>query len=304
MRKNTPMKAGQSSLANGLSGRWFVVVVGLVALGFIVAGPVPDLSAFHPGHHKRISVTMLDSAGRDYPCDDSDGPDKTAACQIHCVTDPCMEPYRLCLAHAECSAVAVNSDLSYATLKKDLFEHILPNATSITSLSAWDAWWENRTHARLRGGSYASSCSECSLRAGTLSCAHCLSGSGPAKETWIAVADCVSGSAPNKFENVDGQLKCCQTAECHASPPAHAATDASGEAGAGHAYHRGKHKSIALTMESHAGEDYPCDDADGEDDGLACQIRCVRKAGPLSDGACMEPCTHAVPRTRDERKRC
>ena len=31
------------------------------------------LLAFHPGRHKRIAVTLLDAAGHDYPCDDSDG---------------------------------------------------------------------------------------------------------------------------------------------------------------------------------------------------------------------------------------
>eukprot|EP00966_Prymnesium_polylepis_P211834 4906310-Prymnesium_polylepis.1 len=28
-----------------------------------------------------------------------------------------MEPYRLCLAHTECTAVSLNTDLSFATLK-------------------------------------------------------------------------------------------------------------------------------------------------------------------------------------------
>ena len=64
-------------------------------------------------------VTMLDAAGEDYPCEASDGPDAQTACQIACASQAtCMEPYRLCLAHGECSAIALNDDLSFATLKR------------------------------------------------------------------------------------------------------------------------------------------------------------------------------------------
>ena len=129
-------------------------VVGMLTLVMLLAPPPINaglLSAFHPGHHKRISVTLLDGAGSDYPCDDSDGPDSTSACQIHCVTAPCMEPYRLCLAHDECTAIAVNADLSFATLKSQLYVKAAASAAPCTSLADWQRWWGSRTRARLPG---------------------------------------------------------------------------------------------------------------------------------------------------------
>ena len=115
-----------------------LAICGVLGLIILVAPSAPDLSAFHPGHHKQIAVTLLDGAGSDYPCDDSDGPDTTSACQIHCVTAPCMEPYRLCLAHLECTAIAVNEDLTFATLKKQLFAHAEANSTALRTLAAHD----------------------------------------------------------------------------------------------------------------------------------------------------------------------
>ena len=42
------------------------------------------------------------------------------------------------------------------------------------------------------------------------------------------------------------------------------------------AYHPGQHKALQITMASHSGNDFPCDDADGADKTSACQIRCGR----------------------------
>lgn len=98
-----------------------------------------EASAFHL-RHKKLLVTMLNGAGVDYACDDSDGPDKSNACQIICGRPlPCLEPYRLCLAHAECSAISLNSDLSFATLKRSLYSSIAPSATAVTAIEHWRA---------------------------------------------------------------------------------------------------------------------------------------------------------------------
>ena len=151
-----------------------VALLGSSFIYIIAVGDSSMLGAFHPGkYHKRIHVTTLDSAGRDYPCDDSDGPDKAAACQIHCITDPCMEPYRLCLAHAECTAIAVNKDLSFATLKVTLFSHVEPSAAACNSLADWEGWWANRTRARMARGPYTRTCAGCTVSAGILTCRDC-----------------------------------------------------------------------------------------------------------------------------------
>ena len=102
--------------------------------------------AFHDAAHppKRMHVTMRNGAGADYPCDDSDGPDKNLACQIECVRPlPCHEPYRLCLAHAECSGLAMNADLSFATLKRYLYPSILPSAAELNSAADWRSYLSN-----------------------------------------------------------------------------------------------------------------------------------------------------------------
>eukprot|EP00966_Prymnesium_polylepis_P176591 4088660-Prymnesium_polylepis.1 len=197
------------------------------------------LTASHPGHHKRIAVTLLDAAGHDCasrqsrpkaahraegaralhadlprprrarcmrtdPCDDSDGADKTIACQIGCSTNPCLEPYRLCLAHAECSAIAMSKDLTFATLKRDLFPHIAKSATAVVKVADWQEWWSTNAHANLPTGSYSSSCSECSVAAGVLRCAKCMRSGGAAVEAHAEVSKCSAGT----FENHDGALRC------------------------------------------------------------------------------------------------
>ena len=74
--------------------------------------------------------------GGDYPCDASDGPDPRA-CQIRC-GDPCVEPYRLCLAHFECGAIVINPKLTFATLKRLLPQDAAQN--SISSSAEWRQW--------------------------------------------------------------------------------------------------------------------------------------------------------------------
>ena len=161
------------------------------------------MAAFHrDGRHKLISVTDLDDAGRDYPCDDSDGPDKSKACQIQCTATPCMEPYRLCLAHAECSAIAVNKDHSFATLKAELYRPVAAVAHSCSSLDEWKAWFSNRTKANLPAGSYLSSCTGCSVEGGILTCTSCGRTDGSSLAASVPVGGCSS------FENNNGVITC------------------------------------------------------------------------------------------------
>ena len=48
-----------------------------------------------------------------------------------------MEPYRLCLAHGECSAIALNEDISFATLKVNLNLRAAIGATVIEHVTDW-----------------------------------------------------------------------------------------------------------------------------------------------------------------------
>eukprot|EP00327_Prymnesium_parvum_P041622 CAMPEP_0195656492 /NCGR_PEP_ID=MMETSP0815-20121206/35023_1 /TAXON_ID=97485 /ORGANISM="Prymnesium parvum, Strain Texoma1" /LENGTH=211 /DNA_ID=CAMNT_0040800855 /DNA_START=18 /DNA_END=650 /DNA_ORIENTATION=- len=185
------------------------------------------LLAFHPGNHKHIAVTLLDAAGHDYPCDDSDGADKTIACQIRCGSS-CIEPYRLCLAHSECSAIAMSDDLSFATLKHDLFPNVARSAAPIRSLTDWQAWVGGHTPKNsLPHGSYKASCSDCSATAGVLHCLQCGTSSGTQLESRVELSRCGSGS----FENDDGKLRCSEQKS----------------------YQPGAHKQIAVTTRNGAG---------------------------------------------------
>ena len=119
---------------------------GLLYLLFI-SGRTPP--AFHAGTQKELVVLVehrglrAASGQADYPCDASDGPDPRA-CQIRC-GDPCVEPYRLCLAHAECHGIVINAKLTFATLKRSVLERDAMGLrwgapTTIGSMDAWHRW--------------------------------------------------------------------------------------------------------------------------------------------------------------------
>ncbi|KAL1499208.1 hypothetical protein AB1Y20_013716 [Prymnesium parvum] len=101
-------------------------------------------------HHKPVVAVLtshgLSVVGHDYPCEDSDGPDRRA-CQIQC-SSPCIEPYRLCLAHLECGAIAVNPALSFATLKRTLPASAESFVRIIHSKREWREWLANATLTR------------------------------------------------------------------------------------------------------------------------------------------------------------
>lgn len=126
----------------------------LLFIWYIAFGRPPPPPAFHQGAHKAIQVVLTHGShsllrryhhSHDYRCDDSDGPDRRA-CQIHCGR-PCMEPYRLCLAHVECGGIVVNEQLSFATLKRTLPDLEREGrrdgwrlARSCSSQSEWRTW--------------------------------------------------------------------------------------------------------------------------------------------------------------------
>ena len=58
---------------------------------------------------KTVWATRRPLSGNDYHCDDSDGMG-TDACQIRCGA-PCLEPFRLCMAHESCHVVALNHEV-------------------------------------------------------------------------------------------------------------------------------------------------------------------------------------------------
>ena len=82
--------------------------------------------------------------------------------------------YHTCLF--KCAAIAVNDDLSFATLKAKLYPKIEASAMPCTSLTHWERWWSNKTRARLPGGPYTKACGGCSLVDGILTCKSCNSG--------------------------------------------------------------------------------------------------------------------------------
>ena len=212
------------------------------------------LTSFHPGLHKHIAVTLLDGSGQDYPCDDSDGPDKTTACQIHCVSNPCMEPYRLCIAHPECTAIAVNKDLSFATLKSSLFAHASASATPVNKHADWQGWWDKYGESRLPNGTYASSCGGCSLAAGFLTCNRCLNNMAVNVQATVTVDHCATFT----FENKDGTLQCIGWRSGEGQDTGGVSQTAAGESGKGvvATYHpSGRHKRIDVTMQNGAGKD-------------------------------------------------
>ena len=222
----------------------------------------PADAAFHDGaSHKVILVTLQDAAGPDYACDDSDG---ASACQIHCITSPCMEPYRLCLAHSECHGIAINADFSFATLKASLNPSVSETAIACTSLSAWAQWWSATAPAALRlpSGSYASTCGDCRLGPlSVLTCERCGgTANGRTQRSSLRLASC---EIPYTVSNEGGVLTCDQPSMPNG--PRDVATGRS----VGH----GRHKQILVTTEDGAGPDYSCDDSDGPDEGSACQIR-------------------------------
>ena len=130
---------------------WSAIVapVAMLILWFLALGfRAPPTAVHGTGRHKPMQVMMAREAHRlsrfkegDYPCDDSDGPDRHA-CQVRCGHGSCMEPYSLCLAHLECGAIVVNEDITFATLKRTMPRD--PSGVmllrSCSSREEWRAW--------------------------------------------------------------------------------------------------------------------------------------------------------------------
>ena len=57
---------------------------------------------------------------------------------------------QLCLAHAECAAVALNEDLSYATLKASLYPSVAAVAVTVQTKDEWRSYLRNSS-AHLTG---------------------------------------------------------------------------------------------------------------------------------------------------------
>ena len=88
---------------------------------------------------KTVWATRRPVSGHDYHCEDSDGPN-SEACQIRC-TAPCVEPFRLCMAHDACHLVALNSQGTFATLKTSLPGHARYFAArACKNRKDWHAW--------------------------------------------------------------------------------------------------------------------------------------------------------------------
>lgn len=88
---------------------------------------------------KTVWATRRPVSGHDYHCEDSDGP-SSEACQIRC-TAPCVEPFRLCMAHEACHLVALNTQGTFATLKTSLPGHARYFAArACKNLKDWHAW--------------------------------------------------------------------------------------------------------------------------------------------------------------------
>lgn len=88
---------------------------------------------------KTVWATRRPLGGNDYHCDDSDGMG-TDACQIRCGA-PCLEPFRLCMAHESCHVVALNHEGSFATLKTSLPGRATwYGAAPCKNVKEWRAW--------------------------------------------------------------------------------------------------------------------------------------------------------------------
>ena len=112
-----------------------------------LAPPPPPLG-------KAVYATRMRVRGQDYACDDHDGP-AADACQIRCGA-PCVEPFRLCHAHAQCHAVSLNPEGTYATLKTGLGASLswFGDAKIVHSVAEWRSWIATsaaRRGARLAG---------------------------------------------------------------------------------------------------------------------------------------------------------
>ena len=130
---------------------WSAIVapVAMLILWYLALGFRAPPTAVHGiGRHKPMHVMMAREAHRlsrfkeaDYPCDDSDGPDRHA-CQVRCGHGSCMEPYSLCLAHLECGAIVVNEEITFATLKRTMPRD--PSGVMLlrtcSSREEWRAW--------------------------------------------------------------------------------------------------------------------------------------------------------------------
>ena len=88
---------------------------------------------------KTVWATRRQLNGNDYHCDDSDGT-SPGACQIRCGA-PCLEPFRLCMAHEPCHVVVLNHEGTFATLKTSLPGRALWfGATPCKNRKDWHAW--------------------------------------------------------------------------------------------------------------------------------------------------------------------
>ena len=64
----------------------------------------------------------------------------TDACQIRCGA-PCLEPFRLCMAHEACHVVALNREGTFATLKTSLPGRATwVGAVACRNVKEWRAW--------------------------------------------------------------------------------------------------------------------------------------------------------------------
>ena len=65
-----------------------------------------------------IQLSFVPVAGGDFRCDEAEGANSSAACQVACDDQDCRDGYRACvLLHLECRHVFVNSEHQWATLK-------------------------------------------------------------------------------------------------------------------------------------------------------------------------------------------
>ena len=88
---------------------------------------------------KTVWATRRPLAGNDYYCEDSDGMGSDA-CQIRCGA-PCLEPFRLCMAHEACHVVALNREGTFATLKTSLPGRATwVGAVACRNVKEWRTW--------------------------------------------------------------------------------------------------------------------------------------------------------------------
>ena len=88
---------------------------------------------------KTVWATRRPLAGNDYHCEDSDGMGSDA-CQIRCGA-PCLEPFRLCMAHEACHVVALNREGTFATLKTSLPGRATwVGAVACRNVKEWRTW--------------------------------------------------------------------------------------------------------------------------------------------------------------------